>query len=252
MTQNVSFYPGKPVPEVTWYKGEYPISASRRDPRAHLSWDAKHEQCVLTIKDARFDDSGEYTLRASDDKAVITAAVTVKVSAPNKDEFTNGINGPDDEDQTISTTTTKPEDSGVNALATDESDIESDTSFRTDVTSDMTIDISGDETDDIQPTFDDLPIRSSTKGSSTREEPISELGELEIEVPIGIDPTARGSSSSSGIEQFTRKRPTPAIPSLPEELPTKSRTPHFEIEPKAQVVKEGEGVRLTCKVTGDC
>ena len=252
MTQNVSFYPGKPVPEVTWFKGEYPISASRRDPRIKLSWDAKREHCVLSIKDAHFDDSGEYTLRAANDKAVITAVVTVKVSAATKDEFTNGINGPDDEDQTSSA---KHVDSGVvNVPTSDESDLESNTSFMTDVTSDMTIDISADETDDVLPTLDDLPIRSSTKGSySTREETISELDELEIEVPIGVEQSsaARGSSLGNASKQAMKKRPTPAIPSLPEELPTKSRTPHFEIEPEAQVVKEGEGVRLTCKVTGD-
>lgn len=242
--------PGKPPPEVKWMKGDYPISGSRRDPRISQSWDAKHEQCVLNIKDARFDDSGEYSVRVSNDKAVITTTVTVKVSAPTKDEFTNGMNGPDDEDQTGST---KHADSGVvNALATDESDLESDnTSFMTDVTSDMTIDISADETDDILPTFDDLPIRSSTKGSSTREETISEMDELEIAVPIGMNlspaTAAARESGSAG-----KKRPTPAIPSLPEELPTRSRTPHFEIEPKSQAVKEGEGVRLTCKVTGDC
>ena len=237
-------------------KGDYPISGSRRDPRISQSWDAKHEQCVLNIKDARFDDAGEYTVKVSNDKAVITTTTTVKVTAPTKDEFTNGINGPDDEDQTVSM---KHVDSGVvNALATDESDLESDTSFMTDVTSDMTIDISADETDDILPTFDDLPIRSSTKGSSIREETISEMDELEIAVPIGMNlspatAAARESSSAgSASEKTGKKRPTPAIPSLPEELPTRSRTPHFEIEPKPQAVKEGEGVRLTCKVTGDC
>ena len=248
--------PGKPKPEVTWMKGDYPISSSRRDPRVSQSWDAKHEHCVLSIKDAHFDDAGEYTVKVSNNKTVITTTVTVHVSAPTKDEFTNGINGPDDEDQSVST---KHADSGVvNALAADESDLESDTSFMTDVTSDMTIDISADETDDILPTFDDLPIRSSTKGSSTREETISEMDELEIAVPIGINLSpataglARGGSSSAGSasEKTGKKRPTPAIPSLPEELPTRSRTPHFEIEPRSQAMKEGEGVRLTCKVTG--
>ena len=240
---------GRPPPEITWCKGDEPVSASRRDPRVSVSWDAKHQLCVLYIKDARVSDAGNYVLRAANDKATISASVNVEVTAPTKDEFTNGLTGPDDEDQRTLSSSQKQLDSGVvNAVPDEESDLESDASFRTDVTSDMTIDISADETDDVLPTFDDLPVRSSTKGSGgviTREDVISEenLDELEVAVPIGAEQSPQSLASGSG--DGSRKQVTPAVP------PTKSRTPRFDFGPSDARVSAGEGVRLACKVTGE-
>ncbi len=240
--------PGKPPPEITWFKGDEPISASRHDPRVSVTWDAKHDLCVLHVKDARLTDAGLYTLRAANNKAAISASVKVNISALTKDEFTNGISGPDDEEQRK----LQGEARVPNAASNDESDLESDASFMTDVTSDMTIDISADEADDVLPTFDDLPIvRSSTKGSSSalREGTgSSDANELEIGVPIGSENSPLTPGSENGA---VRKRPTPATLTAPEELPTRSRTPRFEFVPTDQRVVQGEGVRLACKVTGE-
>ncbi len=238
MVRQIFCYSGDPIPAVVWLKDGEQVTTSRRDPRVTLTWDAAHEHCLLLIHDASLDDAGAYTIRATNNKAIVTCVTTVTVTMPNKDEYTNGCHSTyDNVDETELNKMPSVVNAGTRHRGTSESDIESEASYYTDVTSDMTIDISADEDhDDILPTFDDLPLPSI--------EPVIEsASDLEITIPVGIEQGSRSSEASEGGGKYKGQGHL-------EGDVLHQTAPHFDLKLKPQCVKEGEGVHLQCKVTG--
>ncbi len=234
MVRWIFCYSGDPIPAVVWLKDGEQVTSSRRDPRVTLTWDASHEHCLLLISDAKLDDAGAYTIRAINDKAVVTCVTTVTVTMPNKDEFTNGCHSSYDN---VDDAELDKINAGSRRRGASESDIESEASYYTDVTSDMTIDISADEDhDDVLPTFEDLPLPST-------EPVVGSASDLEISIPVGIEHGSRSDEASEGGEKYKGQG------HLEGDVLHKA-APHFDLKPNAQCVKEGEGVRLQCKVTG--
>lgn len=73
---------GDPEPDVTWHRGDTEVKKSKRDRRIKTDWDIKEDIYSLLISDATKEDSGDYTVRATNENGSFTYTVTVLVGIP--------------------------------------------------------------------------------------------------------------------------------------------------------------------------
>ena len=77
---------GEPEPEVTWYKDGNKLKPRKPDARVRIDWDLKEDTNTLIISEACATDSGQYTVKATNDSGSITETVNVSVSAPKQNQ----------------------------------------------------------------------------------------------------------------------------------------------------------------------
>ena len=82
---------GEPLPEVTWQKDNKKIK-SKKDKRFAVNWITEENKNVLEIKDARIEDSGAYTVNATNEAGTVSSTVVVAVTATVIEEPETAVN----------------------------------------------------------------------------------------------------------------------------------------------------------------
>ena len=71
---------GDPTPDVEWMRNKKPLKMSKKDKRLKIDWNVADDMNVLELTKATPDDSGEYSVKATNKWGVVTATVSVVVS----------------------------------------------------------------------------------------------------------------------------------------------------------------------------
>lgn len=74
---------GDPEPEVEWSKDGELLKPRKKDKRLRIDWDIAEDMHLLELKDAREEDSGEYTFRALNVGGVSDTSAHVSVGKDN-------------------------------------------------------------------------------------------------------------------------------------------------------------------------
>ena len=80
---------GSPEPKITWKKGDKEIKPKKKDKRFVISWDIDNDLNTLEIKDAKVEDSGVYTIEATNSLGTVQSTVTVTVQPTEEPEAIN-------------------------------------------------------------------------------------------------------------------------------------------------------------------
>ena len=70
---------GNPEPKVIWKKNDKEIKPKKKDKRFNISWDIDTELNTLEIKDATIEDTGIYTVEATNSLGTVQSTVTVTI-----------------------------------------------------------------------------------------------------------------------------------------------------------------------------
>ena len=70
---------GEPDPKIIWRKDDKDISIKRKDRRFVIAWDIAEDLNTLQINDTKEEDSGMYTVEASNALGTVQSIVTVTV-----------------------------------------------------------------------------------------------------------------------------------------------------------------------------
>ena len=79
-------YLGNPEPNVRWKKDGREIKPKKKDKRFLISWDIDNNLNTLEIKDAEVEDSGVYTVEATNSLGTVQSTVTVTVQPTEQHE----------------------------------------------------------------------------------------------------------------------------------------------------------------------
>ena len=77
---------GNPKPNVRWKKGDKEIKPKKKNKRFVISWDIDNDLNTLEIKDAKVEDSGVYTIEATNSLGTVLSTVTVTVEPTEQPE----------------------------------------------------------------------------------------------------------------------------------------------------------------------
>ena len=72
---------GEPEPKIKWLKDDKEIVIKKKDKRFAIAWDIAEDLNTLQIKDAISQDSGMYTIEATNDLGTVQSTVSVTVSS---------------------------------------------------------------------------------------------------------------------------------------------------------------------------
>ena len=77
---------GTPEPKIIWKKDDKEIKPKKKDKRFVISWDIDNDLNTLEIKDAKVEDSGIYTIEATNSLGTVQTTVTVSVQPTEEPE----------------------------------------------------------------------------------------------------------------------------------------------------------------------
>ena len=78
----MSWTTGKPEPEVKWYKNGLRVKPKKKSDKISLDYNPQNDLCILEIKNAAPEDSGDYKVKVVNDFGTVSHKVKVQVGEP--------------------------------------------------------------------------------------------------------------------------------------------------------------------------